>query len=292
MWKIVLAVNPACRLVAGPRKLPLPAENDPSMGLSISSGLWTRCARIPLWKVWDLFRERVESVGTEDERFSRLFLAACGCIEAGNEAEGGIGLKKGWRRDEKEFGRRIGFGGGVGGVAIQVGVERGNNTRRDERIGVESPVDAGRGKKARTDNSLGDRGSAVELRRATSVGSIRGPTSDDVEGDECGEQGDCIASNAEDGRGLRTSYRSISDCPDQIESTPYRPPSPSLVALQKRPRSATSLLKPASSFDFSGHRHSLPLLKRRSKEPAITQSEFTTKSLICGALHGEIIGCK
>lgn len=173
----------------------------------------------------------MESVGTEDERFSRLFLAACGCIEAGNEAEGSIGLKKGWRRDEKEFGRRIGFGGGVGGVAIQVGVERGNNTRRDERIGVESPVDAGRGKKARTDNSLGDRGSAVELRRATSVGSIRGPTSDDVEGDECGEQGDCIASNAEDGRGLRTSYRSISDCPDQIESTPYRPPSPSSVAL-------------------------------------------------------------
>jgi hypothetical protein len=141
----------------------------------------------------------VERVGTEEERFNRLFLDTCGCIEAGNEAEGDIGLKKGWRRDEEEFDRRIGFGGGVGGVAIQVGVDDGNNTRTDERIGVESPIDVGRGKKARTDSLLRDRSSAVALRRATSAGSIRGPSDVVVvEGDECGEQGDCIASNAED----------------------------------------------------------------------------------------------
>lgn len=130
----------------------------------------------------------MESVGTEEDRFKRLLLAGSGCIEAGNEAEGDIiGLKKGWRRVEDEFDRRIGFGGGVGGVAIQVGVDRGNKTRRDERIGV---VDAGRVKKVRPDSRLGLMG------RATSVGSIRGPTS---EGEKCGEQGDCIASNAEDG---------------------------------------------------------------------------------------------
>ena len=118
----------------------------------------------------DLFRERVESAGTEEERFNRLFvfLVACGCIEAGNEAEGEIG---GWEGDEEVFDRRRGFGGGVGGVAIQIGVEGGNKMRR-ERIG-------GRG-------LLGDRGSAI----ATWAGSIRGPgiKSDVVEGREKGEQ--------------------------------------------------------------------------------------------------------
>ena len=184
IWKIVLAVNPACRVVAGPRNLPSPVKHEPSMGLSISLGLWTRCAPITLWKVWDLFRERVERVGTEEERFNRLFPAACGCIEAGNEAEGDIGFKKGGRREEEEFDRRIGFGGGVGGVAIQVGVEEGNNTRRDERIGVESPVGVGRGKKVRTDSCLGDRTSAL---RATFEGSNRESTSVVVESDECGK---------------------------------------------------------------------------------------------------------
>lgn len=164
-WKIVLLR----RVVAGP--LRLPGENDDPSIEGISSGLWMQCASITPWKVWDLFRERVESVGTEEERFNRLFvfLVACGCIEAGNEAEGEIGLRKGWGGGEEVFGRRRGLGGGVGGVAIQIGVEGGNKMRIE--------VD-GRG-------LLGDRGSA----RATWAGS-RGIKSDVVEG---------IASNTEKG---------------------------------------------------------------------------------------------
>jgi hypothetical protein len=98
-----------------------------------SSELRTTCPPILLGKVWNLFREPAESSGTEEERFNALFESsfACRCIEAENEAEGNIGVLGGWRRDEVVFDRRIGFAGGVGGVAIQVGVDAGNSTHKD-----------------------------------------------------------------------------------------------------------------------------------------------------------------
>jgi len=76
-----------------------------------------------------------------------MFSFACGCIEAGNEAEGEIGVQGARRREEVVFDRRVGVAGGVGGVAIQVGVDAGNNTRSDvheeesEPTGVEELTD-------------------------------------------------------------------------------------------------------------------------------------------------------
>lgn len=194
-WKIGRAWEAALsfhrRVVIGPIS-PLETLNDTPNGYSmeesgIAWGLWTSCASIKLRITSAVCCERADKAGTETARLNLPVVAsntACGCIEAGNEADGENNVK-GRRRDDAVvvFDRRRDFEGGVGGVAIQVGVEGGNKTRghwslagvvslvvvpkkslgccEDELdVGVQmgDAVMTGRGKKPHILSFVGDRG--------------------------------------------------------------------------------------------------------------------------------------